>query len=258
MKFTPLPNPPVPPCSVTEFLKNCLSLEKGFVYRGAGNPSWQLVPSAFRDAKGGTLPFLKREERMKYFNEDKFTQDFNKLKAMAYEAERLSKIPADLSRIQQLALFQHNGIPTPLVDWSDSPLVALFMAYYFRAPGTDQLRIYRLNTDAIKDDFIYSRYEDIGFERIKKQLGGVSYFASVVEGKIKQIYTRTIHEHVDDLKSKGQPHDVCGFVDIAMQAADHDLITRTLAMNGFTLETLFPDSPYWFARSVIRREGWDI
>lgn len=79
-------------------------------YRGQGNSTWQLVPSIARVGTGDTtdreIALIKR-----------FRQN-----AVAI----LNQAPTE--EFEWLFLMQHHRLPTRLLDWSESPLVALYFA----------------------------------------------------------------------------------------------------------------------------------
>ncbi|MCJ1961052.1 FRG domain-containing protein [Novosphingobium sp. 2637] len=80
----------------------------GSLYRGQPNKNWKIVPSVFRDGQRGI-------------------RDLDGLSLWKREAARFaSPLPQD--DVGWLILAQHYGIPTPLLDWSTSPLVGLFFA----------------------------------------------------------------------------------------------------------------------------------
>lgn len=104
--------------SVIEYVNAIQNLEQRHIaqwfYRGHTDSKYKLVPSMFRlDTEGA---FASSEEIESYM--------LNTFKCEA--TPHLKQTPSD--ELEWLALAQHHGLPTRLLDWSCNPLVSLYFA----------------------------------------------------------------------------------------------------------------------------------
>ncbi len=113
--------------SVDEFLRvvreelEDYSMVLRWIYRGHGNAEWSLLPKvdrAFRAVLGGTK---KAEAAERLEREQRILVEFKKM-ARAH----LRDVPAN--DWEWLAIAQHHGLVTRLLDWTRNPLVALYFA----------------------------------------------------------------------------------------------------------------------------------
>lgn len=99
--------------SVSEYIKILESLGiDNYIYRGQNEPYYGIQANGFR-------PYLGGWDTDKIYNIDKIVKD--------YYQQIVSKLKNE-EKQHFLAFCQHYGIPTNLIDFSYSPLIALFFA----------------------------------------------------------------------------------------------------------------------------------
>jgi hypothetical protein len=102
--------------TVTDFLKVVDSVGAGRLFRGHAKESYKLIPSIGRyiEHSGAKDDDLRQVEK-------------NCLAVFEAEYRQYHNFSCS-SRWELLALAQHHGLPTRLLDWTLSPLVALYFA----------------------------------------------------------------------------------------------------------------------------------
>ena len=108
------------------------------VYRGSGSPEWPLLTSL--DRLGGARP-----AHTKAHLEEHVLRNF-----IRYSRPFLRSQPGD--EWELLVSAQHHGVPTRLLDWSYSPLIAAHFATLAGPPESDKV-VWRLNWRLVHEHF---------------------------------------------------------------------------------------------------------
>ncbi len=112
--------------------------KSGTVYRGQKSAQYKLVPKIGRYESLKTLANLEKEERYM----------LNLFKR--YSVPYLSFQPKN--DFEWLALAQHHGLPTRLLDWTRNPLVAVFFAIEEDFDGDSALFLYTNSSHMVISD----------------------------------------------------------------------------------------------------------
>lgn len=147
-----------------------------FLFRGQGGESWKLSSTFDRWYSG-----YNGSRANKVSIADQLLDTFFK----ECELEELPQNVRD-NKILMLSLAQHNGLPTRLLDWSESPYVAAFFAFsgHIRHGESkdDNVAIWVLDTtnDIWSSEFGCELVDvpSFGNERIKNQHGRFTYLRS--------------------------------------------------------------------------------
>lgn len=116
-----------------------LDIDRTFVYRGQCNSEWYLSTTLHRTSK-----IVAHQDFLTYFDAIiPFVQE----PIEAWDGTRRD-LSDPFQMAEFLALLQHNGFPTPLLDWTFSPYIAAYFAIdginHF-SPQYEKISIYCFN-----------------------------------------------------------------------------------------------------------------
>ncbi len=210
------------------------------LFRGHKYATWKLVSRLFRDVKEAKL-------------EDSFYKIENAL-FQKFKLQVESRKSECTSNAEILALAQHYGLPTRLLDWTENPLVALWFAFNESALGEFDRSVHTIliqNWDRKEneDEYIFSN-------RVAKFIQPKNYF---LDDRIKNQQGWFSNQDIDlipkgkELSGDGLPHlrtynsieeDSYFNLKITKFLFSNSLrkpIMKRLEENGITREYLFPD-----------------
>jgi hypothetical protein len=111
------------------------------IYRGLKSVDYDLIPRLGREKLKGTQPLKAEQTILRLFREQ----------AYQYVSDH------NLKDWDWLALAQHHGLPTRLMDWTRNPLVAAYFAVEKEHDGDSVIWVYSerhfINTDSWPDPF---------------------------------------------------------------------------------------------------------
>jgi hypothetical protein len=212
-----------------------------FLFRGQPNATWTLSSSfdrSFPDVHG------KNRETL----EAALVEEFKRQCENDSSLKTIASDPVGL-----LALAQHHGLPTRLLDWSDSPYVAAFFAYQhaIRAYGTTEnlfkgeaVAIWILDTD----HYIWS--ERYGAKIVTPaSWDNKRMFMQSGCFTLSRTPHKSLQEYVQSFDAEGV--GALRLVTVSMIEATHAI--GDLDLMGINFATMFPDDIDGRARAAISR-----
>lgn len=137
----------------TQFLKNEYSL----VYRGMQNADWKLVSTLYRYMDELKVEAASLNSRM-VLGELNSKTAHTEVESMLIEKLKLNvginndlptSITNDFDELKWLQYGQHYGLPSPLLDWTKSPYVALYFALQNPQEVSHSRALWTLNADML-------------------------------------------------------------------------------------------------------------
>jgi len=140
--------------TIDEVIKTLCDLSSSHIFRGHANSTWELE-STLERLIGGVWDNAM-VDKFEVFSLQKFQSKYH-----LYDHENIEPE----SKLAWLSLMQHYGVPTRLLDFTESPFVAIYFAIEFYDPKSkNDLAIFSLNyTELMKKSVECIRKEDVSF-----------------------------------------------------------------------------------------------
>ena len=175
--------------SIDELVSNLNSYENHFVYRGHTEKSWTLESSIRRIFTNDKLE--DRIRKAETFSLEQFKSKFH-----LYDTT--NKTPT--TKLEWLSLMQHYGVPTRLLDFTESPYVALYFAIETYNPRQeDDFALYAID---------YRSTLQRSIDEIKKSDKAFSYTYEDAQRKQDEIYEKVIDRFSYDILWVTEPKEV--------------------------------------------------
>ena len=206
------------------------TLPRNSWYRGHGDKTWELKPSIARQKQPAPSLALEEKLRLEFENRSTF----------------LDPASHPLGIAKSNFMMQHHGLPTRLLDWSLSPLIALYFAVCDGRRDKKDGCLWVLDPqqlNKIHDDARFPYVLDKKTEKIFEEESNLALaiHAPYIDLRMKvQQAEFTLHTHYAALEDK---FDAKSFLKgkIIIPSRLKPEIRKRLSNLGVTRETLFPD-----------------
>ncbi|MDQ2042611.1 FRG domain-containing protein [Pseudoalteromonas sp. 20-92] len=219
----------------SDFINQELLNATNYFFRGHGDSKWKLEPTLDRIIKEPES--IKRELLLNKF----------KFETRGRRGKNPSKL---ISENDWWALGQHHGLATPLLDWTESPFVALYFAAHTALNSTsDAFAVYALASSAIeKRSKVIKNDESIDFINKRKPTTKIIRpFSDENERLVSQrgLFTRSPNNmDIERWIKTYETKDSGNFIELAKFIIPnkniHDCLKYLNRMN-INHSTLFPD-----------------
>jgi FRG domain len=206
----------------------------------------------FRNASG-TLSAAKRSDALNTYTTHalaRFAEYFTIVHKLdegrvGYESSSTDNI------LYWTALARHYSMPNPVLDWSLSPWVSIFMAVAdWRPKFGDSMRLFRLNKEYMPHDSI-KIYQPRGTFLGRRYFYQSGAFLYTYNSKKRRMSSSLIDEH--KFKNIG---DFIQFVDIKVGEKNKGSMLKTLSSMGISHHVLFPDSIEKWVEDIKLEFSW--
>ncbi|WP_420210184.1 FRG domain-containing protein [Burkholderia aenigmatica] len=190
----------------------------GYVFRGQAQASWELLP------KAGRPEFYLPDDR-----------DLGRFNAWGRKAVAYTSLSS--SYLEQLALAQHHGLATRLLDWSMNPLVACYFACSDHDGKDGAVWMYEMGDVVMTDEIVQAA--------LKEQRGVFGYLPKAAFPRvINQKGLFTVHcdaSHQIEVTQSRFGSEFTNLMQLYIPATLKAEILDFLADYGVDRSYLFPD-----------------
>jgi hypothetical protein len=149
--------------NVQELNETLNSLSNDFIYRGHADSNWMLTSTLDRELEGNVDPSNYKKVEDFYLN--LFESKYHIYNDVEHEPK---------SKLGWLSVMQHYGAPTRLLDFTESPYIALYFALEgYAAHMKSDLSIFAINYKEVMDKSLdYMSKKDSSFTKTRSDISG--------------------------------------------------------------------------------------
>lgn len=237
------------PMPLVEALGTIADVDQGddrLLFRGQSSSGWPLCPSLFRGRDGKVLPIETRRERLDRLALclDEFMSEYGR-----FREDKKQDPKRDFN--EKMAIAQHYGLPTPLLDWTESALVAMFFSVAFWDGKAEMVRVFAVaRSDFCKSNGALLVGNDPDMYRQGNQRGELSF---CVEKEAESVRTKPklTARYMDEVVDRKRHFEgLIRYLDIKIDQREFEKARDFFSRNRISFSDLFPDSLYWAVHQI--------